>query len=164
MPAINGNHLPRYPGSVRGNKELHAVGDVLRRAEPTQGDALHELALAFIAVALPLLFGRGVGAHEPGCDAVHRDAVLAELVGHLPGEADLSGLRARVRLDAREADAAAGAGGDVDDPAAASRLYAGYHRPGAQERARQVRVDDSTPVLVADLLDRMMHLADHPAG
>src|ERR1700761_2037222 len=164
MSAINGNHLPRYPGSVRRNKELHAVGDVLCRAEPAQGDALHELALAFLTVALPLLFRCGVGEHETRRDAVHRDAVPAEFVGHLPGEADLAGLRARVRLDAREAGAAVGAGGDVDDPAAAGRLHAGYHRPGAQERARQVRVDDSTPVLIADLLDRMMHLADHPAG
>src|ERR1700685_165150 len=125
MSAVNGNHLPRNPGSVLRNKELHAVGDVLRRAEPAQGNLLHELALAFLAVAFPLLFGRGVGAHEPGCDAVHRDAVLAELVGHLPGEADLAGLRARVRLDPGEADAAASAGGDVDDPAAAGRLHAG---------------------------------------
>src|ERR1700743_479510 len=155
MSAINGNHLPRYPGSVRGDKELNAVGDVLRRAEAAQRDALHELLLAFLAVAFPLLFRLGVGEQDPGRYAVHRDAVLAELVGHLPGEADLAGLRARVRLDAGKADAAASAGGDVDDAAAAGRLHAGDHRPGAQERARQVRVDDSTPVLVADLLDRV---------
>src|SRR6201999_1165952 len=159
MSAVNGNHLPRNPGSVVGNKELHAGCDVLRRAKPAKGYSLPELALAFLAVALPLLLRRGVGEHEAGGDAVHRDAVLAKLVGHLPGEPDLPGLRARVRLDTREAHAPPGAGGDVDDPAGTGLLHARHHRPGAQERAPQVRVHDSAPVLVADLLDRMMDLA-----
>ena len=86
-----------------------------------------------------------------------------ELVRRLAREADLPGLRAGVRLDAGQADAAPGAGGDVDDPAVAALLHAGHDRARAEERARQVRVDDGLPVVVGDLLERPADLADDAA-
>ena len=39
----------------------------------------------------------------------------------------------------------------------------GHDRPGAEERARQVRVDDGLPVVVGDLLERPADLADDAA-
>ena len=113
------------------------------------GDARDELALAFLAVALPLPLGRRVGQDEAGGDAVHRDAERPELVRHLPGEPDLAGLRAGVGLDPGPADAQAGGGGDVDDPAASGvpscparprgcrgKRWSGWRRPPRASRRR----------------------------
>ena len=40
----------------------------------------------------------------------------------------------------------------------------GHDRAGADERARQVRVDDGPPVVVRDLLERSADLPDDAAG
>src|ERR1700689_5816231 len=116
MSTINRDRLPGYPRRTLGDEEQHAVGDVLGLSQSPHGDALHQLALALLAVALPLPLGRRVGEDEPGSDAVDRDAERTELVRHLPGEPDLARLRAGVGLDAGQADAAARSRGDVDDP------------------------------------------------
>jgi hypothetical protein len=76
----------------------------------------------------------------------------------------LSRLGARVCLDPGQADAAAGAGRDVDDAAVARCLHSRHKCPRADEGAREVRVDDGPPVLVRDLLERTAHLADDAAG
>src|SRR5205085_8716054 len=88
----------------------------------------------------------------------------AELVRGLAREPDLSRLRARISLDPGEAHAPAGSRGDVDDASVAPRLHSAYDSARADERARQVRVDDGLPVLVRDLLDRPADLAGHAAG
>ena len=73
-------------------------------------------SLAVLAVALPLARSLvGFESTNPGAIAFDRDAEAAELVRDLPREADLPGLRARVRLDPGQAHAAARAGRDVDD-------------------------------------------------
>ena len=81
----------------------------------------------------------------------------------LAREADLARLRARVGLDSGEADAAAGARGDVDDAPIAGGLHPGHDGARAHERARQVRVDDRAPVVVCDLLERAADLSDDAA-
>src|ERR1043165_7825290 len=118
-----GKPLPGDPASVGRGEEQHAVGDVFRSAEPFQRDVLNELALAFGPVRLPLLLGRRVRAHEARRDVVDRNSPRTELVRELPREPDLRRLGGRVRLDARETDAAPGAARDVDDAARARRLY-----------------------------------------
>ena len=62
-----------------------------------------------------------------------------------------------------QADAAPGTRRDVDDPSVAALLHPGCHRAGADERARQVRVDHGPPVVVAHVLERPSDLADDAA-
>ena len=121
MSTINRDRLPGHPrGRARRRRTARRWRCPRRCPSRRSGDALHQLGLALLAVALPLPLGRRVGQDEPGSDAVDRDAERAELVRHLPGEADLAGLGAGVGLDAGQADAAARSGGDVDDPAPAA--------------------------------------------
>ena len=127
-------------------------------------DVLQQRPLAVGAVAVPLGLGGRVGEHEPRRDAVDGDAERAQLVGHLPGEADLAGLRRGVGLDAGEADAAPGARGDVDDPAVAGGLHDARGGPGAVERRAQVGVQDGVPGGVGQLVDRRVRLALHSPG
>ena len=100
-----------------------------------------QLALPVGAVAVPLNLGRRVGQDEPRRDAVDRDPERAQLVGHLPGEADLARLGAGVGLDAGLAGAQAGGRGDVDDPALAPRL----HRPPPPRGCTGTRWSGSRP-------------------
>src|SRR6266550_1179724 len=164
MAAIDRDHLPCHPGGLFRDEEENAVRDVLGLAEATCRDLSENGALPLLPVALPLTDARRVGEHEAGRDAVHGDAERAELVRGLAREADLARLGTRVRLDPGEADAAAGARGDVDDPSVAGRLHPGHDRPRADEGALQVRVDDGLPVLVGDLLEWTADLPDDAAG
>src|SRR5256714_14275392 len=140
MPAIDRDHLPRPPGGLLGGEEEDAVRYVLWLAEAPRRDVPEDRALSLLPVALPLTDARRVREHEAGRDAVHGDTERPELVCGLPREADLPRLRARVRLDPGQADAAAGARGDVDDPSVAGGLHAGPDRPRAANVAVQVRV------------------------
>ena len=107
----------------------------------------------------------GVGQHEPGRDAVHRDAGPASSCGHLPGEPDLPGLGAGVGLDAGPADAPPGAGGDVHDPAPAAGASCPGRPPGCTGRCWSGCVHDGVPSSPrCYLLDRPCDLADDPAG
>ena len=135
-----------------------------RRAEALERDPLDERPLALGAVRLPLALGRRVGADESRRDVVHRNAPRAELVRELPGEPDLRRLRGGVRLDAREADAEAGAAGDVDDAAAARALHPRRDGLGEVERARHVHGEDVLPLFGRHVLERTPHLAEHAAG
>ena len=99
-------------------------------AGPAGRDVLEQGLLAVLAVAVPLRLGGRVREHESGCDAVDGDAERPQLVCHLPGEADLAGLGRGVGLDAGEADAAAGPGGDVDDPPVAGGASSAGRRRG----------------------------------
>src|SRR4051794_4917709 len=154
MAAIDRDHLPRDPRGLLGDEEEDAVRDVLGLAETPRRDVAEDRALPLLSVALPLADARRVREDEPRCNAVHRDPERAELVCGLAREADLARLRARIRLDAGEADAPPGPRGDVDDPAVAGRLHAGRDLARAHERAGQVRVDDRLPVVVRDFLER----------
>src|SRR2546423_115029 len=109
-PTVDRQHLARDPRGPRRDEEAHAVRDVFGTPEAPQGDPFDEPPLTFLAVAFPLLFGRRIGPHETGSDAVHGDAERSELVRHLTREPDLTRLGACICLDAREADAAPGAG------------------------------------------------------
>src|ERR1700751_5037218 len=120
MTTVDRDGLPGHPGGLLADEEPHAVGDVLGPAEAARGDPLDQRPLARLAVAGPLPLGGGVGQDEAGRDAVYRDAEPAKLVRHLPGEPDLAGLGAGIRLDPGQADGARGARGDVDDPAPAA--------------------------------------------
>ena len=144
---VDGDDLAGDPARTLRGEELHAVGDVLGLAQPPQRDAGHQVTLAVLAVAGPLPLGGRVGQDEAGTDAVHRDAEGPQLVGHLPGEAELARLGAGVGLDAGLAHGQRGRRRDVDDPAPAALLHARHHGPGAQERAGQVGVDHGMPVL-----------------
>src|SRR5581483_8334725 len=136
MAAIDREDLPRHPRRLVGDEEEDAVRDVLRGAEPAGRDRLDQPPLALLAVALELRDRGRVREDEARRDRVDGDPEAPELVGALAREADLAGLRARVRLDPREADAAAGAGRDVDDPAVAGGLHPRHDGAGADERAR----------------------------
>ena len=131
---------------------------------PPGGNARHQFPLARLAVARPLPLGRRVGQDEAGRDAVDRDTERPQFVRHLPGEPDLAGLGAGVRLDPGQADGAPGSRGDVDDPAPAALLHPRHHRARTQKGAGQVRVDDRVPVLVGHLLQRVADLAGHSPG
>src|SRR6266576_3356049 len=164
MAAIDRDHLPRHPGGLFRDEEENAVRDVLGLAQAARRDVPENRPLPLLPVALPLTDARRVGEHEAGRDGVHGDAERPELVRGLAREADLARLGACVRLDSGEADAAARARGDVDDPSVACRLHPGHDRPRADEGALQVRVDDSLPVLVRDLLERTADLTYDAAG
>src|SRR5215469_8415303 len=164
MTTVDRDRLAGHPGGPLADEEPHAIGDVRGFAEAPHGDPLDKLPLARLAVAGPLPLGRRVGQDEAGRYAVDRDAERPELVRHLPGEPDLAGLGAGVRLDPGQAHGAPGARGDVDDPAPAAFLHARDDRTGAQERAGQVRIDDRVPVLVGHLLQRVTNLAGHSPG
>ena len=101
---------------------------------------------------------------KPGRDAVHANAVGAQLARGLAREADEAGLGARVGLDAGEAVRAPGAGRDVHDGAAAPALHDGRDRAGEVKRAVEVDGEDHAPVVVGDVLDRPHRLAGHAAG
>src|SRR3989337_1843313 len=104
MAAIDREHLACDPRGLLRDEE-----------EDAGRDGLGGGALPVLAVARPLPDRGRVREDEPGRDAVDRDPVRAELPRRLAREADLAGLRARVGLDAGQADAPAGARGDVDD-------------------------------------------------
>src|SRR5579864_7779651 len=103
MTTVDRDRLAGYPRGTVRHEELHAVGDVRGAAQPAHRDALHQLLLALLAVAVPLPLRGRVGEDEPGRYAVDRDAELPELVRHLPGEPDLGRLGAGVGLDAGQA-------------------------------------------------------------
>ena len=97
--------------------------------EPSRFRAMfcEEPLLAVLAHRLPLPLGGRVGADEARRDVVDGDVPGPELMGELARQPDLPGLGAGIGLDAGEADAEAGAAGDVDHPAVA---------PAASCRAR----------------------------
>src|SRR5262245_60186938 len=107
--AVDADGLSRDPTGIVRREKAHGPRDVLRLTQTAQGDRLDEGALSRFAHRVPLGLGGGIGAHEARRDGVHTDAVFAELARGLPGEADQTGLRARIRLDAGEAVRAAGA-------------------------------------------------------
>src|SRR4051812_19443943 len=109
VAAIDRDHLPRHPRRLVGDEEEDAVRDVLGAAEPPRGDRLDEPPLPLLAIALVLRDRGRVREDEPRRDRVHRDPERPELVRRLTREAELTRLRARVRLDAGEADAPSGA-------------------------------------------------------
>src|SRR5579872_2131817 len=155
---VDRDRLPGDPGGPLRHEELHAVGDVRRVTQAPGGDALDQEALPLLAVALPLALAGRVGPDESRCDAVDRDPERPELLGHLPGEPDLARLRAGVGLDPGLADGQPGRRRDVDDAAPAPLLHPGHDRPGAQERAGQVGVEDREPVGGGDALHRVPDL------
>jgi len=103
-PAVDRDDLAGHPARPRRGEEAHAVGDVGGLTEPAGGDPGDQRPLPVRAVAVPLGLRGRVGQHEAGRDAVHGNPVRAELVRHLPGEAELAGLGGGVGLDARLAD------------------------------------------------------------
>src|SRR6516164_1166908 len=109
MATVDRDRLPGYPGRPLADEEPHSIGYVSGLAEAPHGDPPDERPLARLAVAGPLPLGGRVVQDEAGRDAVDRDAETPELVGHLPGEPDLAGLGAGVRLDPGQADGAPGA-------------------------------------------------------
>src|SRR5581483_1139590 len=163
VSTVDRQHLAGDPRRLVGNEEEHAVRNVLRCAEPPRRDRLEQPLLSLFPVALELRDRRRVREDEARRDRVHRDPERAELVGGLPREPELPCLGARVCLDSREADAASGAGRDVDDPPVAALLHPGRDRARADERARQVRIDDGLAVLVGDLFERPSDLPDDAA-
>src|SRR5262249_21637757 len=102
---------------------------------------------------VPLTLSGRVGAHEPRRDTVDRDAERTQLVRELAREPDLAGLGAGIGLDAGEAHAEAGAAGDVDDPAPALPLHAGYDGLRAEEGTGEIDLENGVPVGFGDLLD-----------
>src|SRR5579862_4027411 len=160
LAAVDREHLSSHPrGLVRG-KEQDAVCDVLGRAEAPSRDRLEQPALALLAVTLVLRDRARVRQDEARGDRVDGDPERAELVCRLSCEAELTGLCARVCLNAREAHAPTGARRDVDDPPMAPLLHPGRNRTRADEGARQVRVDNRPPVLVRHLFERPSDLPD----
>src|SRR5690625_7772704 len=67
-------------------------------------------------------------------------AVLAEFMGELPGQADLTGFGGSISLDAGQADPQAGAAGDVDDAASRSE----ERRVGKEREARWRQRQENT--------------------
>src|SRR5262249_36627288 len=122
VATIDRENLAGHPRRLVGGEEEHAVRDVLGRAEPPHRDRLHQPPLPLLAVALVLRDRGRVREHETRSDRVDRDPEGPQLVRRLTCEAELAGLGARVRLDPRQADAASGARGDVDDPPIAPLL------------------------------------------
>src|SRR5262249_24082538 len=101
--------------------------------------------------------GGHVGGDEPGRDRVGGDPERAKLDGQGLGEALQAGLgRGGVDL---AAVAERGGGGQVDDPAEPLPDHVLPHRPGHEERAAQVHVDDRLPVVVGHLEQEVV--ADH---
>src|SRR5215472_5891709 len=74
FPTVDRQDLSADPTRMIRGEEQYTVGDVARRPESPHGDPIDERALALRAVRLPLPFGRRVRSHEPGRDAVDRDA------------------------------------------------------------------------------------------
>src|SRR5437763_1094115 len=83
---------PGAPGGAVGGAEHDAVGRVVRRAAPLEGQALHLLVLPPRPVGFPLALRGGVAEHEPRRDVVVGAAPGAQLVGQLARQADLSRL------------------------------------------------------------------------
>src|SRR5205807_6888313 len=90
---------PVIPRGSGRDEEPDPVGDVFGPPETPQRDPFDEAPLTFLAVALPLLFGRRIGPNESRGDAIHRDPERPKLVRHLTREPDLSGLGAGVGLN-----------------------------------------------------------------
>src|ERR1700752_731222 len=88
FPAVDAEHLPVDEArELRGEKD-DGIGDILRRAEALQGDALDERLLPLGPISLPLLLRRRVRAHETRRHAVHRDAEGPKLMGDVTGRPD----------------------------------------------------------------------------
>src|ERR1700735_3380678 len=66
---VNRDRLPGDPGGPLRHEELHPVGDVGRVAQAPGGDALDQVPLPLLAVALPLELGGRVGPDEARRDA-----------------------------------------------------------------------------------------------
>ena len=138
--------------------------DVVGLAEALESNGLHQALLHLGAVRIPLALGVGVRQHKPRCDIVDRDVVRPELMAELARQVDLTGLGRGVCLDARQARSQSGAARDVDDAAAAGLLHTRCSRLCKIKRRRHIDRDDCIPLLVRHLLERLAHLAQHPAG
>src|SRR5665213_3268129 len=80
VTAIDRDHLPGHPRRLLGDEEKDAVGDVLRGAETSRRDRLHEPRLPLRPVRLELRDRRRIREDEAGRDRVDGDAEASELV------------------------------------------------------------------------------------
>src|SRR5258706_9567838 len=71
-----------------GGEEHHRLGDIVRRAQALERDAVDQRALALRAVGVPLRLAGRIAADEARRDAVDPDAVRAELMGELARQAE----------------------------------------------------------------------------
>jgi hypothetical protein len=81
LAAVYAEYLTSNPTGIVRGEEQNGMGDVLRRAEAFEGDALHQLVLACLAVALPLALRCRVAADEARGDVVDRDPPKARFIG-----------------------------------------------------------------------------------
>ena len=77
--AVHADGLPGDVGRVVGGEEAHGARDVLGRAQAAQCDRVKQRLLAGLAHRVPLGLRGRVRAHEARRDAVHANAVRAEL-------------------------------------------------------------------------------------
>ena len=164
LASVHAQHLAGDPAGIVRGEEQHGMGDVLGRAQALQRDRLDEALLPLLAIGLPLPLRRRIGADEAGRDIVDGDAPGAELMGELARQADLRRLGRGIGLDAGQADAEAGAAGDVDDAAATCRASCRAPPPATVEGAGHIDVEDGLPFRRRDLLQRPADLAEHAAG
>src|SRR5262249_45446246 len=135
-------------------QEERAV-EVAGSAGAAEGDSL---AQVFDPVGV-FVEGAILSRLEPaGGEAVHRDAVLAPVVGEAHRELLHAAAARAVRGEARVAGDAR-YGTNVDDPARAARDHAPGHRLGNKERATEVGVEDCVPVVPCNVGGRLANIA-----
>ena len=88
---------------------------------------------------------------DPGRDRVDGDPVAGPFTGEVAGQSEHARLGRRVVDATQGARRAAGHRGEVDDPPMSGVAQHRVGRLGAQERTRQVGVDDEVPLLGRDL-------------
>src|SRR6185437_15960980 len=140
-----------YPGLV------DRLGDAAQRGLVDLG------GLGLLAAALPMR-ADALGQRDARRDRVDVDAVGAELVAELFGEGDDPALCRGIGGARRDAAAAPGDRGQVDDLAAALLLHHRHDGVGEQERAVKVELDEFLPVLETQLVHRRARFGDDRAA